>query len=96
MRTFHELTTNLAGAHFDKAALRDILAACMAQSKDMQLEYQQYYRSPINSPLHTLEYLYESIQLSINRDMEEMQRDEKEKLMAQLVKGNMSGDLKLS
>ena len=68
----------------------------MEESKDMQLEYQNYYRAPGNSSFHTLEYLSESIQLSIQRDLEEQSRESKARWVAQMVKGNVPHDLKLA
>ena len=95
LKTYMNLATSLKDAFFAEDGLRDILAGCMKDSKELSYEYQQFVRSRVGDPERTHKFLLDAIDRAIQRGNMEAAKVDKQKEMDRLLAGNAEPGLKL-
>ena len=68
LHTYFELARSIKHGFVTEEGLRDIIAECLKESKDLAFEYKTYESAAYNSTEHTHRFLIDAIERSIARD----------------------------
>ena len=95
LKIFLNIVQNLKDSQFTQEGLRDVLAKNMSNSNDMKMEMEAYRIAPVNSPVHSFQYLLTTLTRSIQRDQREAGIEARDKEIARMVAGNYPNEIDL-